>query len=825
MAGLDDPYIGREFGHYKLAEHVGSGKIGRVYRAERMISPTATDSLACKVIVTSKLKDGWQRELEKLVSLRSVPNVVQYHSHGTDFDSELKPIVWVLCEYVPGSNLLEYLELIGASLDMAFIMNIAETILNVLHACQATHMPHGDLHEGNILVSEPDTRLAGAPRRIFVSDFGYGGSHNEVIPKEDLRQLFAIVSRMLHRLDPAALNAKDRLLYKKIKAFLKEFVESEATQGEHVQNAKKLLGKMHHVAEEAEKESAAASRGVAFRDPGDYLHAEALGNSVDEWKSLFVPEFLAARDLLSRNITVLTGARGCGKTMAFRRLTAFMDAVVGEPSGVQGADDFVGFYLNCRDLVEAFPWLPGRLTRGMQEQIIHYFHLAWLTEILKTLAIRSVKSAGAGEWLDGFLSGLFGARYKPLPEGADVLSHARSFVEAGKEDCRMRELGSLSGLQSWPLARPDFLDVLQVLLSAHVAWIADRPIYLWLDDYTTPILTREVQQVINPIIYKRRSMLIFKISTEASTSFVRTGSRGRVYELHHDFELIDLATESLHQSAKSREEFLDKVFRPRIDRHPRMQGKELDLKKVLGKTELSNNKLAFIIRGAARSQGRREILYHGVGAFAGMWSSDVRTMIQMFVDMIREADSQIAQGNFRISTKTQNRVYKTAGGEFLVFAEAARNPNKLKRGPTSTKPGEPFGMHMRDIVEAFARVSRHEMTDRPLVSNQGRRNPKQAFRLEVIDKFDLDEAAADFCEGLVRYHLFLQDWRGKSVRGMITPRLYLNRVLIPYCNLTFSSHDNIHMTNDEFGRLLKEPKTFFDYWRRKRGGDGPGLLE
>src|SRR5207244_3113677 len=104
--------------------------------------------------------------------------------------------------------------------------------------------------------------------------------------------------------------------------------------------------------------------------------AEALGYRVEEWKDLFVPEFLAAQDLLSKNITILTGARGCGKTMAFRRLTAFMDKVIGESSRVKGAAQFVGFYLNCRDLVEAFPWLPSKVTKGMQQQIIHYFHLA-----------------------------------------------------------------------------------------------------------------------------------------------------------------------------------------------------------------------------------------------------------------------------------------------------------------------------------------------------------------------------------------------------------------------------------------------------------------
>ena len=129
-------------------------------------------------------------------------------------------------------------------------------------------------------------------------------------------------------------------------------------------NPQSWLEHFNQLSREAEKESAAAKGSEDLKEPGDYLWAEAIGNSAEEWKALFVPEFLAAQELLSKNITVLTGARGCGKTMAFRRLTVFMDKVIGQPSGVRGADTFVGFYLNCRDLVEAFPWLPADADRA-----------------------------------------------------------------------------------------------------------------------------------------------------------------------------------------------------------------------------------------------------------------------------------------------------------------------------------------------------------------------------------------------------------------------------------------------------------------------------
>lgn len=573
-----------------------------------------------------------------------------------------------------------------------------------------------------------------------------------------------------------------------------------------------VLREFEKLIKEAERESAAAASGKEIKEPGDYLSAEALGQRIDEWKNLFVPEFPAAHDLLSKNISVLTGARGCGKTMSFRRLTAFMDKVIGEPSGIKGADQFIGFYLNCRDLVDAFPWLPPELNIQIQQQIIHYFHLAWFSEITKTLAQYEIEMPESFNWLDDFTKGIFGKKYSSLPIGANVLAHVRAFIEDEKERCRLTDLGKKDGLKYWPLSRLDFLDILQANMELNVSWIYNRPSFFFLDDYTIPILTREVQRTLNHIIFKRRSNLFFKISTESSNGFEREGLHGKPLELHQDFELIDLATENIHLDKKDKLELLSKIFRPRIDRHAYLQGKNLGLADVLGNMGVSNNQFA----KQMREEPRKTIYYHGVESFVGIWTSDIRTIIQIFMDMLRDANGKIKEGLLPIEKTVQDKCYKNAGGEFLGFAESVKDPSYWEKGPSSTKRGEPYGTHLKDIVETFVKVSRYELTKGPLVSNQGRMNPKQAFRLEVIDKFDLSKNAINYYQGIVRWHIFLQDWRGKSVRGMITPRLYLNRILIPHSNLTFSSHDNIQLTNEEFIKLLTEPKTFYEYWEKTR---------
>lgn len=807
----NDPYLGLIInGHWKLTAKVGSGKVGHVYKAER---DNPYDVLACKII-PGKPKSGWDRELQKVTKLRGVSNVVQYHSHNAGLDKENNPFVWILwSDFIEGINLRTYLEKNPWPLDMAFVENISEVILNVLYACQVQGIIHGDLHPGNILISNPDNKTVERKRKIWVSDFGYGGSHNLKMPKDDFAHLASIISLLLEKLKPTSLNKRDRIMHEKVKFFFnKRFVEKDPTQGPYVGELGALIREYRSLGEIAKQEAEHNARNV-IKEPGDYLWAEALGNKVDEWKTLFVPEFLAARDLLNKNITVLTGARGCGKTMAFRRLTIYMDKVIGQPSGVPGSNEFVGFYLNCRNLIEAFPWIPDTLSKHIGAQIIHFFHLAWLSEICNSLYQSFNDKNTPYEWLIDFVKKFF-SHFQALPENSDQLSHIMAFIEIEKEKCRLSEFNKIKDLE-WPLYKMNFLDELQIEVTKNSQWPDNKPFYFFLDDYTIPIIPRNVQQILNPIIFKRRDNLFFKISTESFISFERTSIRGKPLELHQDFELIDLANESLHQDVREKKLLLEKIFKPRIDRHMFLRKHDLSLEHVLGSMKMSSNELAWVIRNASNGGAKKRIMYHGIESFIGMWSSDVRIMIQMFVDMVRQAHLELEKGKTIIDPKIQNDIFRTTGGEFLVFAESVPAPSTLEKNYGSKK-NNTFGAHLIKIVETFINVSKYELQKGDLISNQGRRNPKQAFRLEIIDKFDLSPDVKDYYEGLVRWHIFLHDWRGKSVRGMITPRLFLNRVLIPNAQLTFSSHDNIHMSNHDFNRFLKEPTLFLKHWIEKR---------
>src|SRR6185369_1831761 len=124
---------------YTLKKYIGAGKIGMVYRAESQRTGLV---LACKVIREGGLKAGWERELEKVRKLQGVPNVVQYHDHGSAFDREQRPYSWVHFDFIDGKNLRDHLASSDFLLTMPFIEGLLRSLLAVLHACSVEGIIH-----------------------------------------------------------------------------------------------------------------------------------------------------------------------------------------------------------------------------------------------------------------------------------------------------------------------------------------------------------------------------------------------------------------------------------------------------------------------------------------------------------------------------------------------------------------------------------------------------------------------------------------------------------------------------------------------------------
>jgi serine/threonine protein kinase len=798
--------VGKTINGYTVDRYIAHGTIGVVFHA---VNKEIGDVAACKIIPQKTLKDGWKTELEKLSVLSNIPTVVQYKAHGSQILTEKNvPVVYILYQYFEGSNLERYAKSNPDSITLEFIRELIETTLDVFKALKSGGIIHGDFHEGNIIIADPDPRRLRPKRSIMINDFGIGGSTTKLEPKDDYLQLSRICCKLIETyIDPAVLDGwnrffRDRLL----QVFLrKQVVETDPTVGDHVRNPEILFDLLEAI--RAEYDQRVSKGGARLRRPFDYLSCEQIGDAYELLQTLYSKKFPGYDDLLEKTNTILTGPRGCGKSTIFRNLSLKTQLLAGKQ---RGQNEFLGIYYNCNDLYYAFPYSIPNLGDFARKVITHYFNLAILEEILDTLAVWAEKepifSVSVYDRLSGFLRGWFKS-YEQPPTGVSIFRHLLSQIIKKKEEFRSQidENGVSFSPQS-PLPQ-DFLQKLCSLLQDSVPKLKGVPFYFFLDDYSVPRVSKEVQATLNCFILTRSPELYFKISTESIVSIYLHDATGKTLDKNREYDVIDLGDYFLFASDEKESDFLSEVINSRLKAAKEFDWETKEIIEILGTSKYASyNELARAI------QDGKSVEYSGWKTVVDLCSGDVANILRLVRNMftaVAESD-----GDKRlISSATQDKIIRESGNDFL---------NKIESVPET-------GRQMRQIVQAFGDVANHYLKSR-LSKNVEQEPPFMAFRLEMLEtpSFEKDEKqkeliamekkvdAEKFYNNLIKYGIFIQDVRGKSQRGAVVPRLYLRRLLIPTFVLTPSKRDSIRVDNREFILLLSNPLGFVRHMKTKK---------
>ncbi|MFC1805684.1 hypothetical protein ACFL09_01720 [Planctomycetota bacterium] len=579
----------------------------------------------------------------------------------------------------------------------------------------------------------------------MVTDFGIGTTGAVLKPKDDLLQVGLLATRMLQSILREELDHVDRLVYDRLctGGVLKKLREaSPLERGAEMALVEEAIAEVDCVMRRAFPGEVGTGVRTRF---GDYLASEQLGERWEEWKGLFVPCFPGYDDVVSRNITVLTGTRGCGKTMVFRRLSALLNLHIG-PVDREAATAFVGFYLNMNDIGDAFLFRRrAGLSDAFAKRVIQYFHLCLLAEVARVAEVARLKAAPeeqlaydrANRWLFDFAADQVGFdRPYPGPAGASI----SAVTEIGKAKDQVR-VARRPPARLAALGESDWLTRFVPLLQQTMPWIGDRPIYFFLDDYSLPRLDERLQTVLNSVIFRRSDSYFSKISTEAASTLHRTDYSGKELQDPDDFELTDLGSVTIDLSDAERGHFLDEVFQRRFARDERLQ--DCDLQKVLDEFDRSWTQLARDIRAASPSGGHddggagsrsRRVLYHGKKVFVHMWSGDTRAMVRVALDLL----AQISPGKdpvLPIDKAAQDKVLRRTGGQFLHLLQACTRTRR-QGAPALPAHISSWGRHLVSVAEAFKEMALHELRTRT-GGRRGRDEPKQAFRIEIVDQLSL----------------------------------------------------------------------------------------
>jgi len=353
---------------------------------------------------------------------------------------------------------------------------------------------------------------------------------------------------------------------------------------------------------------------------------------------------------------------------------------------------------------------------------------------------------------------------------------------------------------------PDILVRTCEVLVNNLSFLRGRPLYLFIDDYSSPKITKPLQANLNRVFMQRSAVCFFKLSTESPVSFSTDDIDGKIYVESREFVLHNLGLVYLHTEMDPKLTFIKDVF------HRRLAASEAtfparELRELVGNSpHLNNNELARQIR-----DGKKPHLW-GEETLCSLCSGDIHYLIGLVENMVRicGGPTELAkvQGDIKVSPAIQNKAIREAAGGFL---------KNLRSVPK-------FGTQLVSIVEAFGIVANSHMKFLDS-KNEAGFPPKQATRIEPYEQCSLSETAQQLYDELLRYSVFIEDYRGKSRRNSIVPRLYLRRFLIPHFSLTFSTRDSIELEAREFEEFLLAPREFEKKLRLKSSSDAKRLLK
>lgn len=567
-------------------------------------------------------------------------------------------------EFVQGDTLAKYLSG-GRGLSASQAAQIACDLFRVKEEFERNKVHHNDLHASNIIIQElqpgrlradaiePALRAVAIDLGSVTTDRRSGGNY-----LGDLHWIGRHIHAMAGRLLADQDTAPD--LDKRIGLKLHNIAQglAAATENQRTPSAQDVIADIR------EQYHQTAEPWRPWRSPA-VLRTFAESYNAQTLAAWYVPQLLVdpegawLRKVSAPGPLVMTGMRGCGKTMLLHSLQFHARAAVLPHEKDEDAlrrvtkDSYVGLFVSAQRLIPVDP----RADRPSTEELFARLLVAYAAQAARAMAHLVDLDPDAlvldanTELISAVLNSLEPRPKLEPPTTVEQLERVLSdlLVSVSRSD---------SGLRLATNPNTAFPLLAAALRRAAPLW-HDAQILFLLDDVSTRYLDSErIEDLLSSLLFQHPNCA-FKLTSEAQTIFLNLKSPGQVHPAAagRDFTTFDLGAEvQTRLKKRSGKAFVQEILDARARLFPGHHGRSAE--HVLGDVNLES-----IARTIAETQTRareRKRLYHGIRALAGVCVGDIGAVIQIYQEILTGN-----QRGFPVPPERQHEVFQDFCAKYL----------------------------------------------------------------------------------------------------------------------------------------------------------------